>query len=180
MNKFSEQKKQQVQTILKFLENAQISIPSHDSTKTPFFRGSFTTESFLMDNKDLPKFPDTLNRHIKVLYEIIGNPDIEVYIGEWTILSLNKALKLYEGFCKDGQVAVFDVAFQYYGLGHIRVLACDLENHLLFYRPDGGSNGWDREANYKKLINYDKNEYEYMYFTEWMSSAKNSEMQSIY
>ena len=180
MNKFSEQKKQQVQTILKFLENSQISNPSHDSTKTPFFRGSPTTDPFLMDNKDLPKFPDTLNRHIKVLYEIIGNPDVEVYIGEWTILSLNKALKLYEGFCKDGQVAVFDVGFQYYGLGHIRVLACDLENHLLFYRPDGGSNGWDREANYKKLINYDKNEYEYMYFTEWMSSATNSEMQSIY
>ena len=81
---------------------------------------------------------------------------------------------MYEGFCKDGQVAVFDVGFQYYGLGHIRVLACDLENHLLFYRPDGGSNGWDREANYKKLINYDKNEYEYMYFSEWMSSATNS------
>ena len=62
MNKFSEQKKQQVQTILKFLENSQISNPSHDSTKAPFFRGSPTTESFLMDNKDLPKFPDTLNR----------------------------------------------------------------------------------------------------------------------
>ena len=111
MNKFAVQKKQQIQTILKFLGKAQISNPSHDSTKAPFFRGNPTTESFLMDNKDLPKFPDTLNRHIKVLYEIIGNPDIEVYIGEWTILSLNKALKLYEGFSKDGQVAVFDVFY---------------------------------------------------------------------
>ena len=151
MNKFAEQKKKQIKTLLKFLEKAQLSNPKHDSTKEPFFRGG-DRESFLMDNKDLPKFPDTLNRHIKVLYEIIGNPDIEVYIGEWTILSLNRAMESYEQLCKDGQESVFDVAFQYRGLGHIRVLACDLENHLLFYRPDGGSNGWDREANYKKIV----------------------------
>ena len=109
MNKFAEQKKRQVQTILKFLKPAQISNPSHDSTKAPFFRGNPTEDPFLMDNKDLPKFPDTVNRHIKVLYEIIGNPDIEVYIGEWTILSLNRAVELYEKLCLDGQESVFDV-----------------------------------------------------------------------
>ena len=104
------------------------------------------------------------------MYELIGNPEIEIYIKGWTILSINRALELYNQLCKDGQKNVFDIAFQYYGMGHIKVLSCDLENHLLFYRPDGGSNGWDREDNYKKILNYDKKDYEYMYFTQWMSS----------
>ena len=173
MNKFAEQKKQHVQNLLKFLEEAQISNPNHDSTKEPFFRGG-DRASFLMDNKDLPKFPDTLNRHIKILYEIIGNPDVEVYLREWTIFSLNRAMETYNQFCKDGQESVFDIAFQYYGLGHIKILSCDLDNHLLFYRMDGGSNGWDREANYQKIINYDKKDYEYMYFNEWVKKMKST------
>ena len=36
------------------------------------------------------------------------------------------------------------------GMGHVEVVSCDLETHLLFYRPDGGSNSYDREANYQR------------------------------
>ena len=39
-------------------------------------------------------------------------------------------------------------------------------NHLLFFRRDGGSNGWDREDNYRDLMNYKTGENEYMYFHE--------------
>ena len=169
MNKFVKIKTEQINNILKLLEDAKYSSEKHDSTVEPFFKGK-PIEKFKVDNKDLPKFPDKLNRHIKLLYELIGNPEIEIYIKGWTILSLNRALELYNQLCKDGQKNVFDIAFQYYGMGHIKVLSCDLENHLLFYRMDGGSSGWDREDNYKKILNYDKKDYEYMYFTQWMSS----------
>ena len=65
------------------------------------------------------------------------------------------------------QKNVFDIGFQYIGLGHIEVLSCDLTNHLLFKRRDGGSNGWDREDNYKDLMNYKTGDSEYIYFNEW-------------
>ena len=29
------------------------------------------------------------------------------------------------------------------GMGHVKVLSCDLQNHLLFYRDDGGSNDYE-------------------------------------
>ena len=35
------------------------------------------------------------------MYELIGNPDIEIYIGEWTIMSLNSALEKYDQYSFD-------------------------------------------------------------------------------
>ena len=52
-----------------------------------------------MNHKNLPEIPESLNRHIKVMYELIGDPNIEVYIGEWTILSLSKSLQNYKQYC---------------------------------------------------------------------------------
>ena len=62
-----------------------------------------------MNHKNLPKIPESLNRHIKVMYELIGDPNIEVYIGEWTILSLTKSLQNYKQYCDDDQKNVFDI-----------------------------------------------------------------------
>ena len=39
-------------------------------------------------------------------------------------------------------------------MGHVEMLHCNLYISLLFIRMDGGSNGWDREYNYKKVINF--------------------------
>jgi len=36
---------------------------------------------------------------------------------------------------------------------------------------DGGSNGWDREANYKDIINFDYQKYDYFYFTDWLKKV---------
>ena len=72
------------------------------------------------------------------------------------------------------QEKVFDIAFQYAGMGHIVVLSCDLDNHLLFKRRDGGSNDYDREVNYKNLLNYKAANYKHMYFTQWKDSLTNS------
>ena len=176
MAQFIQEKTKQVNTILHFLEKSELSEDGHDSTKEPFFRGSKEKKTFSVNNENLPIVPDAVNRHIKVLYEIIGNPEVEVYIGDWKILSLNKALEIYEQFCKEGQTKVFDIAYRYCGMGHIRVMSCDLDSHMLFYRPDGGSNGWDREANHQQIVTYDKKDYEYMYFTQWMSAVTNTEM----
>ena len=57
-------------------------------------------------------------------------------------------------------------------MGHIKVLSCDLENHLFFYRFDGGSSGHDRILYRNQILNYDKNKYTYMYFTDFVNETK--------
>ena len=52
-------------------------------------------------------------------------------------------------------------------MGHIKVLSCDLNTHLLFYRSDGGSNGWDREFNFKELLKYNGTQYKHFFFKDW-------------
>ena len=50
------------------------------------------------------------------------------------------------------------------------MLSCDLTNHLLFYRVDGGSNGYDRIANLNNLIKNGSKSYETFYFSHWFYS----------
>tara|TARA_B100001093_G_scaffold236674_1_gene226778 strand:- start:145 stop:666 length:522 start_codon:yes stop_codon:yes gene_type:complete len=166
MSKIIEEKKKQVISVQELLKKSIKSNEGHDSTQEPFFQGD-KGGILEMDHKELPEFPDSLNRHIKIMYECIGNPDIEVYLGEWTIMSLNKSLGNYNHYCTDGQENIFDIAFKYMGMGHIMVLSCDLRNHLLFKRNDGGSNGWDRKANYDNLLKYKTGDHQYMYFCQW-------------
>lgn len=166
MDKHILEKRKQILSVQELLANSKISSEGYDSTIEPFFNRDFP-EDYKLDHKELPEYPESINRHIKLLYECIGNPDVEIYINDWTIMSLNKSLERYKGCCEDNQEIVFDIAFQYAGMGHINVLSCDLSNHLLFIREDGGSNGWEREANYKDLLNYKSGDKEYMYFTQW-------------
>ena len=163
--KIVHQKTKQVESIIEFLKNAKMSRMGYDSTQGPFFKPD-KKEDFHMNHKNLPEIPESLNRHIKVMYEIIGDPNIEIYLGEWTFLSLHKSLQNYRQYCDDDQKNVFDIGFRYLGLGHLEILSCDLTNHLLFFRRDGGSNGWDREDNYRDLMNYKTGDSEYMYFHE--------------
>ena len=54
-------------------------------------------------------------------------------------------------------------------MGHILVLSCDLVTHNFFLRPDGGANGYERENNHKKTINYNPKNYNQFYFIQWMN-----------
>ena len=78
--------------------------------------------------------PVKLNRNIKLIYELLGDPE-RIYMGEWTIMSLKEAIERYEGFCKENRKDVFDIGYKY--RINITVISCDLNTHLLFYRPDG-------------------------------------------
>ena len=140
-----------VTNILDFLKDGHMSKEDYDSAHMPFFIKDKNNE-FKVNNKDIPELPEGLNRNIKLMYELIGNPDIEVYIRDWTFLSLN--------------------GFMYVGMGHIKVLSCDLENHLFFYRFDGGSSGHDRILYRNQILNYDKDNYTYMYFTDFVNETK--------
>ena len=167
MDKYMKEKKKQINSVKDLLKSAKVSSEEYDSTMEPFFHKDFNELSFTEDFKEIPELPDSLNRHIKLLFQIISNPKLEVYLENWTIMSLDKCLERYNNLCDNSQELVFDFAFQYAGMGHIEMLSCDLTNHLLFKRMDGGSNGWDREANYNELLNYKPGDKKYLYFTQW-------------
>ena len=84
--KLVRQKTKQVESILEFLKDSKLSREDYDSTQAPFFKKDKKDE-FIMNHKNLPKIPESLNRHIKIIYELISNPNIEIYIGKWTIIS---------------------------------------------------------------------------------------------
>ena len=150
-----ERKKKNIEKILTILMKGKISNESFNSLKEPFFKKDFYEKDFEINKKGTKTCPEGLNHNIKLIYDILGDPDKEIYIGNWTIMSLNSALDSYKNYCENGQSRVFDIGFIYMGMGHIQLISCDLETHLLFYHMGGGSNGWDREENYKDILNYD-------------------------
>ena len=187
MNHFLQQTQFHTKKIQSFLEiHAKTSGDNYDSTQKPFFLKDKLNDFKIGYKSYVPKksrrlqcldplphtedhtdIPESLNRHMKLLYNIIGSPDTEIYIGDWTILSLQKSMENYKRYCKDGQSNIFDIALIYVGMGHIKVVSCDLHTHLLFIRNDGGSNGWDRDANYQDVLNYDRTKSRQFFFTEW-------------
>jgi len=173
--KLIKNKVKQIDKILSILNKCKISSDNHESSKEPFFSSSKNIEDFKVDYKHInKKIPESLNRNIKIIYELLGDNYREIYIGDWTIMSINESIKRYEEYCKNGQNKVFDIGYKYLGLGHIELISCDLETHLLFFRHDGGSNGLDRELNFNRVINEGASNYRKFYFSEWFYNTLNS------
>ena len=100
------------------------------------------------NNSAVPIFPETLKKYF------IEKPyNREIYLKEWTIMSFKNIIERFETVLKD-KIWVLDIGFRYMGLGYIKVIFYDPINKCYFFRYDGGSNGYDREANYNRLMNY--------------------------
>lgn len=171
MDKQTDKKKKDLQKILCVLNKCKISEEGYDSTSKPFFMAG-NTKDFTINFKTIDGIPSSLNRNIILIYNILGDPNKEIYIGEWTILSVDKAIKRYKALCNAGQKKVFNIAYRYMGLGHVEVISCDLETHLLFYHQDGGSNGLEREENFKNLVKNGSKNYNKFYFSKWFYNIK--------
>ena len=182
-SKMEAQRNKRLNDIVDVLEKSEMGSEDHDSTQEPFF-GIGETRAFSQDHTLIPDLPEGLNHNFRHLYEIVGNPKVEVHLQRtrkhgdetykemWTIMSLQKALKIYNEYKGDGQERVFDIAFTYMGMGHINVLACDLDTHNLFIHPAGGANGYERENFYKMIVEYERDRYEQFYFTQWFNEFK--------
>ncbi len=171
LNKFAHYKKRDIENILIKLSGSKMSSGNYDSTKVGFFSQDSKRVPFEIGNKSLPRMPDELNRNIQLIYKLIGDPDKEVYLEEWTILSLNQVLERFSELQLKNQDRVFDIAIRYAGMGHIDVLSCDLQTHKLFIRNDGGANGWEREFHYRELLTLDPSIKPQMYFQEWFYTS---------
>ena len=163
-----------VKKILSVLEKGYLSENNYNSLRVPFFQQN-KEKKFSIDFQEFENhtpIPEGLNRNIKLIYRILGNPNKEIYLNEWTILSYKDAFEQYKDYCNKGQKNIFNIAYRYLGMGHVEVLSCDLITHLLFYRKDGGSNGYDREINYNDIIKNGANNYKKFYFSNWFYNIK--------
>lgn len=168
-NKINKVYSNRINKILDVLNKSNISNEKYNSNDKPFFNNDSNKTTFKIEfnNKNIDKLPSSLNRNIINIYNILGNPDKEIYLNDWTIMSLNKVLEIYKSYCDKGQSNVFDIGYTYLGMGYIKVISCDLNTHLLFYRTDGGSNGYDREYNFNELIKNGSSNFEQFFFSSW-------------
>ena len=172
MDNLTKQQMKQTQDILIKLTGGTMSTSEYDSTTKGFFAQDEESKPFKIGFKDIPELPDGLNHNIQRMYKIIGDPDKEVYIGYWTIMSLNDVIDRFKNLKDPKQERVFDIALRYAGMGHVDILSCDLKTHKLFMRHDGGSNGWERQANKDSLLILDPETVNQFSFNEWFNTCE--------
>ena len=171
VNRHVAYKTRQVNNVINFLKDSRVSQPNYIGTDMPFFMKN-NNKPFNIGYNDIPEMPKGLNRNIQTMFKLIGNPLVEIYIGDWTIMSLNQCIDVYNNYCNNGQTKVFDIGYMYIGMGHIKMLSCDLDKHILFYRIDGRGDGYARDYHRNKILNYNPNDYEFMYFTDFINETK--------
>lgn len=133
-------------------DNAELTkIPESEytSVRDTIFFNNPATHSFTAGDTLLPieylEFMDTyaFPMRLKLFWIILGNIDDEIKTPAFTLMSLKR---IYED--KDAYKGFIDIGIQYRGMGHVLVLSVDKKSGMLFIRPDGGSNGYEREMYY--------------------------------
>ena len=148
------------------IQNSQL---GYDSTLAPGFRGYVDIERDNIDcdsiipeaascsnialiNKFIDLCPD---REIQDF--IINNNGVsrEIYLGNWTFLSLQKIIDLDRTYRESGITGLVDLGYIYHGLGWIVVAFYYCKTGLVYFRMDGGSNCYDRKENFYRLKTLD-------------------------
>jgi hypothetical protein len=138
-------------------QNILFSPRNHDSTLQPFFLPDVdndTNISIIEDNNLL------LAIEFKELNLINSIPDFyldneaynrEIYIENWTFFSITKILELVKHYASHNINNIVDLGFIYHGMGHVKVVYYNKITKKIHFRMDGGSNDYDRMANFNEL-----------------------------
>ncbi len=137
---------------LTFSDN-EFSVIDHPFFVSPALEGKkFNNQNYL----DIKQYPEEMRETItsfplglRILYFNLTN-DEESNINKFTFFKLDQISERkynYDNF--------FDIGLQYAGMGHVLVLSYYPSNKKFFIRMDGGSNGYEREANYNYYKSYD-------------------------
>ena len=105
-------------------------------------------------------------------YRTIKNPNIEYYYGNWTLFSLINIKDRYNIMKEIEQYRVIDFSMLYLGLGHIIVASFDPIDNRIFFRRDGGANGFERIENWNFIKEYKPEVESKLDFSEWINLAK--------
>jgi len=168
MDNFTKAQQAQAMKILLKLTSGFKSEQNYDAGEVGFFAHDTQKKQFEMGFQNIEDYPESLNNSIQMMYKIIGDPDKEVYVNDWTIIPFNRAKQKYNCYKEKGQHKIFDIGYVYMGMGHIKVLACDLSTHMLFYHYAGGANGYESEYNFNEIVKMNPSiEATQHYFIDW-------------
>lgn len=145
------------QQLQAFIESGKIGEKDASVTNNPFLiqtpkeDGSvgFNTPEV---NKILDEVP--IKDSLKLMYQIIGNTGVEMYFNQWILLSLTKVKEQYNHKVDKLQRRAIDFAIAYAGMGHVVVCSYDPETSKIYYRHDGGSNGYECGDRFKFSVDY--------------------------
>jgi hypothetical protein len=166
VERFSKPISEIVQEAEKALRISKFSPHEADTSQVPFFIASIEKEVTLqtLEMESTPEYRTEVNQLadkvnwsplLRYIYLLLGSRDREFTYRGFTFLSLKKILDRQEEYTKAIQPRISDLALKYHGMGWVYLLALDTVTGKYFIRMDGGSSGWDRDANWKFYKNYD-------------------------
>jgi hypothetical protein len=168
-------------------QNMLFSPRNHDSTFLPFFLPNIDNEnqniSIIEDNNLLLniKFKElNLIKSITDFYLDNEAYNREMYIENWTFFSITKILELVKHYIENNINNIVDLGFIYHGMGHIKVVYYNKITKKIHFRMDGGSNDYDRIANFNELKKISNNELadaggiDFTYFINNITNFNNS------
>ena len=130
----------------------------HNSSMNPFMipapADTATLESARVDVESYIRELE-LPENLAALYRLIGNPKQEYVFNHWILMSLDFMRNQTRSLRVDhNQRDVVDFAFCYAGMGHAVVSSYAPSLGRIFYRTDGGANGYERDDAFRALIAY--------------------------
>jgi hypothetical protein len=145
-----------------FTERVHVCNPDSQTHMTPFFipiiNKDNTIIAQLLDTDVKSEYITKLNnfwekiglsRLLYYIYLMIGTDNIEFRLNNYVFFSLIDLEDRYDIFCKAGQTGICDLAHTYLGMGHIRMLSFDLSSKKIYFRHEGGSNGYEQDAHFE-------------------------------
>lgn len=147
-------------------QNILFSPRNHDSTLQPFFLPSLDNDTNQnisnIENNNLLlaiQFKElNLEKSITDFYLDNEAYDREMYTENWTFFSIKKILELNKYYIENTINNIVDLGFIYHGMGHIKVVYYNKITKKIHFRMDGGSNDYDRMANFNELKKISNNE----------------------
>ena len=106
-------------------------------------------------------------RRLKTAYQLFGYADREFQVGDWNFFSLQKIEDRLRLYAAQGQPRICDIAVQYEGMGHFRVMCVDAATGRLFQRLDGGANDYERQHHWDFVRELDLDTVDATCFYEW-------------
>jgi hypothetical protein len=145
-------------------QNLLFSPRNHDSTGQPFFLPNIdndTNISIIEDNNLLLNIEFKELNLLKAITDFYLDNEAynkEMYIENWTFFSITKILELVKHYVSHDINNIVDLGFIYHGMGHIKVVYYNKITKKIHFRMDGGSNDYDRIANFNELKKISNNE----------------------
>ena len=163
--------RKKIKWVENFLRNGQKGTTNHDSLQEPFCKKNISNNRLIGINTEKVNTilkEITLPHTLSIIYKIIGEVDSEFYLNNWTLMSLDSIIARKKIYIENKQERVIDFASMHIGMGHILIAAFDPVDFKIFFRRDGGSNGWDRDYNWEYIKTYEPIETDKHDFSVWI------------